>query len=70
MTQVGLLTNEQAEVITGKIYDGERKFFPILDADGNYVISVDEILENKSSEFIWVKLLPLIPYNEAAKSEP
>ena len=38
-------------------------FNPIQDADDKWVISVEEIDQCVNPDFMWVKELPLIPYN-------
>ena len=59
MIQVHQLTEEQAQSLVGIEFIADNFFNPILDADGNYVISIEEV-EQTSIE--WVKSLPLIEY--------
>jgi uncharacterized protein (UPF0262 family) len=54
-----LLTEEQAQSLIGVEFIADNYFNPIEDADGNYVISIEEV-EQTSIE--WVKSLPLIEY--------
>jgi hypothetical protein len=54
-----LLTEEQAQSLIGVEFVQDNYFNPIEDADGNYVISIEEV-EQTSIE--WVKSLPLIEY--------
>jgi hypothetical protein len=58
--QVYLLTNEQADSIRGVEFIPDNIFNPIQDADGNWIISIEEV--NQCS-IEWVKLLPPIDYN-------
>ena len=60
MIQVHLLTEEQAQSIAGTEFMPDSYFNPIQDADGNWIISVEEV--NQCS-IDWVKALPLIEYN-------
>ena len=57
--EVYLLTEEQAESLIGIQFMPDNYFNPIVDADGNYIISIEEV-EQCSVE--WVKALPLITY--------
>jgi hypothetical protein len=57
--EVYLLTEEQAESLIGVQFMPDNYFNPIVDADGNYIISIEEV-EQCSVE--WVKALPLITY--------
>jgi uncharacterized protein (UPF0262 family) len=59
MIQVYQLTEEQAQSLIGVDFVEDNYFNPIQDADGNYVISIEEV-EQTSIE--WVKSLPLIEY--------
>jgi hypothetical protein len=59
MIQVALLTEKQANQLKGvEIVDGNY-FNPIKDAQGNWIISLEEV-EQGSIE--WLKELPLINY--------
>ena len=57
---VYLLTNEQADSIRGVEFILDNLFNPILDADGNYIISQEEV---NQTTIEWVKELPQIEYN-------
>jgi hypothetical protein len=57
---VYLLTPEQAEQLRGTLYATDSYFNPIQDADGNWIISVEEV---STSTIDWVKELPAIEYN-------
>jgi hypothetical protein len=56
---VALLTTEQAEQLTGIEFAPDNFFNPIQDADGNWIISLEEVEQTKIE---WVKELPLIQY--------
>ena len=60
---VGLLTEIQKNELVGQWYMADSFFNPIQDADNNWVISVEEINQCVNADFMWVKDLPLIPYN-------
>jgi hypothetical protein len=59
MIQVALLTQEQADSLRGVEVVAGNYFNPIQDADGNWIISVEEV---EQSTIQWVKQLPLIEY--------
>jgi hypothetical protein len=59
---VGLLTLEQKDQLVGQWYDSDSFFNPLEDVNDNWIISVEEINQCVNPEFIWVKDLPLIPY--------
>ena len=59
---VGLLTIAQKEEITGHQYAPDSYFNPIQDINDNWVISQEEMQQCCNSQFLWVKDLPLIPY--------
>jgi hypothetical protein len=58
--QVYLLTQEQADSLKGVEFIPDNYFNPIQDADGNWIISIEEV--NQCS-IEWVKILPTIEYN-------
>jgi hypothetical protein len=62
MIQVGLLTDVQKDELVGQMYDEDSYFNPIQDLNDNWIISVEEIDQCVNSEFMWVKELPLVPY--------
>jgi len=59
MTQVFQLTPEQAEQLRGVQYVADMTFNPIEDANGNWIISGEEV---SSTTIEWVKQLPAIEY--------
>ena len=62
MIQVGLLTEAQKDSLIGQLYDEDSYFNPIQDINDNWIISVEEMDFCVNPEFMWVKDLPLIPY--------
>jgi len=60
MIQVHLLTEEQAQSIAGTEFMPDSYFNPIQDANGNWIISVEEVTQ---CSIDWVKELSLIDYN-------
>lgn len=60
MTTVYMLNEEQANQLKGVEYTTDMTFNPIQDADGNWIISVEEV---STSTIDWVKELPAIEYN-------
>jgi len=62
MTQVGLLTETQKDILVGQLYDEDSYFNPIQDLNDNWIISVEEMDFCVNPEFQWVKDLPLIDY--------
>jgi hypothetical protein len=59
MIEVYQLTPEQAEQLRGVHYVTDMTFNPIEDANGNWVISNEEV---SSTTIDWVKQLPKIEY--------
>jgi hypothetical protein len=53
------LTPEQAEQLRGVEYVSDVTFNPIEDANGNWIISSEEV---SSTTIDWVKQLPAIEY--------
>jgi hypothetical protein len=62
MIQVGLLTEVQKDELIRQLYDEDSYFNPIQDLNDNWIISVEEIDQCVTPEFLWVKELALIPY--------
>ena len=57
---VGLLTELQKDELVGQLFAPDSYYNPIQDIDDNWIISVEEIEQTTTLEFIWVKDLPLI----------
>lgn len=53
------LTYEEAQSLVGIQFMPDNYFNPIMDADGNHVISIEEV---EQCSIDWVKALPLITY--------
>lgn len=60
--KVSLLTEIQKNILLGKECQDDVLFNPIQDADGNWIISTQEVNGCTSEEFAWVKELPLIDF--------
>ena len=56
---VYLLTPQQAEQLKGIEFMPDNLFNPVLDANGNYFISPEEVVQ---CSIDWVKELPQIEY--------
>jgi hypothetical protein len=56
---VAQLTPEQAEQLKGIEFAPDNYFNPIQDADGNFIISLEEV---EQTTIDWVKTLPRIEY--------
>lgn len=67
---VALLTEAEKDQIYGQQYAPDSYFNPILDADGNWIISTQEQEFCTNPDFQWVKDLPLIPYNPVPSPFP
>ena len=67
--EVYKLTTEQKNALIGATYDGIQYFNPILDADGNWFISIEEynnltfVKAQELNLIGWWFSLPLINYN-------
>jgi uncharacterized protein (UPF0262 family) len=59
MTQVALLTEQQADSLRGFEVVADNYFNPIQDKHGNYIISLEEV---EQCSLDWVKELELIDY--------
>ena len=57
--QVHQLTYEEAQSLVGIQFMPDNYFNPIMDADANHVISIEEV---EQCSIDWVKALPLINY--------
>ena len=60
MIQVALLTEQEKNSLVGVQYLPDSYFNPIQDANGDWIISLEEV--NQCS-IAWVKELPLIDYS-------
>jgi hypothetical protein len=64
MTQqiAGILTEEQKDSLIGVQYIQDVYYNPVLNIDGLWCLSVEEIDNTTDEEYLWVKSLSLIPY--------
>jgi predicted DNA-binding transcriptional regulator len=69
LTYVGLLTELQKDALVGQLYAPYSYYNPIQDIDDNWIISVEEIEQTTTLEFIWVKDLPLILFTPKPSNE-
>lgn len=61
-TLVGLLNQEQKDSLVGQLYTDDSYFNPIQDANDNWIISTEEMINCTNELFLWVKELELIEY--------
>lgn len=59
---VGLLTLEQKDSLIGQLFDEDSFFNPVQDNDENWIISIEEIEQNKNPEFSWLQDLEMIVF--------
>ncbi len=69
-TLVGLLTLEQKELIHGQLYAPDSFYNEIQDLNDDWIISVEEIANTSNPDTLWVKDLPLIPYEPKPTPSP
>ena len=69
-TYVGLLTELQKDEIVGQLYAPDSFFNPIITADNQWVISIEEMEQCVNPDFLWVKDLDMIPYNPVPTPPP
>jgi len=70
LTYVGLLTDLQKDELLGQLYAPDSYFNPIQDLNNNWIISVEEMEQTVTPEFLWVKDLDLIPYEPKPTPPP
>ena len=69
--KVRQLTEEQKNLLEGKMYDGVQFFNPTQDADGNWFISNEEVVQTTNEEFTsWINDLTEIDYNPVVSELP
>ena len=61
--EVYKITEEQKESLIGHTWDNVQYFNPVLDADNNWFISIEEVNGCTNELLQWVKDLTLIIYN-------
>jgi len=62
MIEVGILTEEQKDLLVGQEFMVDVYFNPVQDINNNWFISVEEIDQCVNENFMWVKDLELIDY--------
>ena len=67
---VGLLTELQKDELIGQLYAPDSYYNPIQDLNDNWVISIEEIEQTVTPEFLWVKDLEMIPYEPKPTPPP
>jgi hypothetical protein len=70
LTYVGLLTELQKDELLRQLYAPDSYFNPIQDLNDNWIISVEEMEQTVTPEFLWVKDLDLIPYEPKPTPPP
>lgn len=58
MILVRLLTEQQKDLLIGKMYNTDCYFAPVQDREGKWIISEQEVSGNIYQEFNWINLLP------------
>ena len=69
-TYVGLLTETKKDLLIGQMYAPDSYFNPIIDANSNWIISIEEMEQCINPDFLWVKDLDLIPYEPKPTPPP
>lgn len=67
MIQVGLLNEGQKNILVGEQHLDGVYYNPVQDNDNNWIISIEEIDNTTYENYLWVKDLPLIPFNPKQK---
>lgn len=62
MYKVAIITEKQKELIDGEVYKDEMTFNPILDGNGNWVISEQEVRQNENKNYKFINELKLIDF--------
>ena len=68
--KVRQLTETQKDQLVGQTYDGVQFFNPIQDANGNWIISNEEVAQCVSESNSWVSTLPEIDFNPVVVELP
>lgn len=61
--QVAKLTIEQKDLLVGQKLQDNWYFNPEMDANGNWVISLEEVNNNMNSDYSWLEDLEIIDWN-------
>ena len=62
MIEVYKITEQQKDLLVGQEYTQDMFFYPIQDANGNWIISQIEVNQCDNIEFDWIKNLEKIEY--------
>lgn len=68
MFKVAKITEEQKNILEGKMFKENSKFSP-FELNGNHYITEIEVIENINNDVEWVNYLPLINYKSVAWHE-
>jgi len=68
--KVGLLTEQQKEMLIGQLCDQDTYFNPVLDCNDNWVISKEEIDDCIYPQFDWLKTLTIIDWCKPIDPDP
>jgi hypothetical protein len=60
--KVGILTETEKNSLVGQLVESGWYFNPVLDCDGNWIISTQEMDNSIYPQNDWVKSLPLIEW--------
>lgn len=67
---IAIITTEQKDLLVGQKYDEKQYFNPIQDAENNWIISQEEIIQCTNVDFQWVKELTLSNFNPPIYTDP
>jgi hypothetical protein len=67
--KVGLLTLEQKEEIQYQLFAPDSYFCAVLDGNGNWIITQQQINYCVNPDYLWVKELPLIDWVEPEEEQ-
>ena len=70
LTYVGLLTELQKDEVWGQWYAPDSYMYPIQDINDNWITSIEVMEQCVNPDFLWVKDLPLIPYEPKPTPPP
>jgi hypothetical protein len=62
MEQVAILTEIEKDSLVGQLVQPDWYFNPVLDCNGNWIISSQEITSSIYPQNEWIKSLPLIDW--------
>jgi hypothetical protein len=62
MPKVIILTEEEKNQLVGQKFDGVQFFNPVLDGNGNWIISEQEVEFCTDEQFNWIKGKELIDF--------